>query len=62
LDIELCRLYPDLTATVYELPRIADIAAGKVEEAGLAERIEMVAGDFFADSSLPGGRARSCCP
>ena len=34
-DIELCRLYPDLTATVYELPKVADIAAGKVKEAGL---------------------------
>jgi hypothetical protein len=54
-DIELCRLYPDLTATVYELPKVADIAAGKVTDAGLRERIETVAGDFFADSSLPGG-------
>jgi hypothetical protein len=53
-DIELCRLYPDLTATVYELPKVADIAAGKVKEAGLAQRIETVAGDFFAES-LPGG-------
>ena len=54
-DIELCRLYPDLTATVYELPRVADIAAAKVKEAGLAKRIETVTGDFFADSALPGG-------
>jgi 3-hydroxy-5-methyl-1-naphthoate 3-O-methyltransferase len=54
-DIELCRLYPDLTATVYDLPKVADIAAGKVEEAGLQARIETVAGDFFADSPLPGG-------
>ena len=54
-DIELCRLYPDLTATVYDLPKVADIAAGKVKEAGLAERIDTVAGDFFADASLPGG-------
>lgn len=54
-DIELCRLYPDLTATVYELPKVADIAAGKVKEAGLQERIDTAAGDFFAESSLPGG-------
>ena len=54
-DIELCRLYPDLTATVYELPRVADIAAAKVKEAGIAKRIETVTGDFFADSALPGG-------
>ena len=54
-DIELCRLYPQLTATVYELPQVADIAAGKVDAAGLSDRIETVAGDFFADPSLPGG-------
>jgi len=54
-DIELCRLYPDLTARVYDLPRVVDIAARKIREAGLAERIETVPGDFFADSSLPEG-------
>jgi hypothetical protein len=54
-DIELCRHYPDLTATVYELAKVADIAAGKVKEAGLGERIGTVTGDFFADPSLPEG-------
>lgn len=54
-DIEWCRLYPDLTATVYELPTVAGIAAEKVREAGLAGRIATVAGDFFADDSLPDG-------
>lgn len=53
-DIELCRRYPELTATVYELAKVAEIAAGKVTEAGLADRIGTVAGDFFAES-LPGG-------
>jgi hypothetical protein len=55
-DIELCRRYPDLTATVYDLPMVAPIAAGKVGEAGLSARIETVAGDFFADAALPRGR------
>jgi hypothetical protein len=54
-DIELCRRYPGLSATVYELAKVADIAAVKVGQAGLAERIATVVGDFFADSSLPGG-------
>jgi hypothetical protein len=54
-DIELCRLYPDLTATVYDLPKVVDIAAGKIAAAGLPQRIGTVAGDFFADPSLPGG-------
>ncbi|MFT4167407.1 MAG: methyltransferase [Microlunatus sp.] len=54
-DIELCRHYPDLTATVYELPQVAGIAAGKVKEADLSDRIGTVTGDFFADTALPGG-------
>lgn len=54
-DIELCKLYPDLTAVVYELPDVVDIAAGKIEEEGLSGRISTQVGDFFADSSLPGG-------
>jgi hypothetical protein len=53
--IELCRRYPNLTATVYDLPKVADIAAGKIQEAGLSGRIGAVAGDFFADPALPGG-------
>ena len=54
-DIELCLRYPDLTATVYELPMVADIAAGKINDAGLANRIDTVTGDFFADPRLPDG-------
>lgn len=34
-DIELCRLYPRMTATVYDLPLVAHIAAEKVEEQAL---------------------------
>ena len=54
-DIELCRRHPHLRATVYDLPFVAEIAAGKVAEAGLGERIETVGGDFFADAAFPAG-------
>ncbi|NYE72423.1 methyltransferase [Microlunatus parietis] len=54
-DIELCRRYPGLTATVYELPKVADIAAQKIKEAGLQDRVDTVSGDFFADAPLPEG-------
>ncbi|TCK26245.1 methyltransferase [Pseudonocardia endophytica] len=54
-DIELCRLYPNLRATVYDLPFVADIAARKIEDAALAERIDTVGGDFFADAAFPPG-------
>ncbi len=53
--IEWCRCWPDLTATVFELPKVTDIAAEKIQEAGLAEQIATVAGDFLADDALPGG-------
>jgi SAM-dependent methyltransferase len=46
-DIELCRAYPDLKATVFDLPHVARIAAGKVEEARMSGRIDAVGGDFF---------------
>ncbi|MDP9380399.1 MAG: acetylserotonin O-methyltransferase [Chloroflexota bacterium] len=54
-DIELCRQYPHLRATVYDLPFVTEIAAGKVRDAGMEGRIGTIAGDFFADSSFPGG-------
>jgi 3-hydroxy-5-methyl-1-naphthoate 3-O-methyltransferase len=52
-DIELCRHYPHLRATVYDLPFVTEIAAGKVAQARLADRITTAAGDFFADPEFP---------
>jgi 3-hydroxy-5-methyl-1-naphthoate 3-O-methyltransferase len=54
-DIELCRSYPNLRATIYDLPFVTPIAAGKIAEAKLSGRIETLAGDFFADASFPDG-------
>ena len=54
-DIELCRRYHHLTATVYDLPFVVEVAAKKVQEARLSDRIQTVGGDFFSDPSLPGG-------
>ena len=53
--IELCRLHPGLSATVLDLPHVCEIAAGKVDLAGLSDRIGTAAGDFLADPALPGG-------
>ena len=52
-DIELCLRYPNLSATVYDLPFVTEIAKGKVAEAGLADRITTRSGDFFADPKYP---------
>ena len=46
-DIELCKQYGELRATVFDLPHVAAIAAGKVAEAGLTDRIETAGGSFF---------------
>jgi 3-hydroxy-5-methyl-1-naphthoate 3-O-methyltransferase len=54
-DIELCRRNPHLSATVYDLPFVTEIATRKIEEAGLGERIATVSGDFFVDETLPAG-------
>lgn len=51
-DIELCKQYPDLRATVFDLPHVAAIAAKKVAEAGLTDRIGTVGGNFF--EQVPG--------
>jgi 3-hydroxy-5-methyl-1-naphthoate 3-O-methyltransferase len=54
-DIELCRRYPTLRATVFDLPGIVEIAAEKVRQTDVGARIEAVAGDFFVQDALPAG-------
>jgi 3-hydroxy-5-methyl-1-naphthoate 3-O-methyltransferase len=46
-DIELCKQYGQLRATVFDLPHVAEIAAWKIAEAGLTDRIETADGNFF---------------
>lgn len=46
-DIELCKQYGELRATVFDLPHVATIAAGRISDAGLTDRIETVDGNFF---------------
>lgn len=45
---------PRLALTLFDLPAVADEARGRFADAGLAERAEVVGGDFFADP-IPGG-------
>ena len=52
-DIELCLRYRDLSATVYDLPFVTEIAQERIAEAGLSDRISTQAGDFFADANYP---------
>ena len=54
-DIELCLRYPELSATVYDLPFVTDIAHERITEARLGNRVSTHAGDFFADPTYPPG-------
>lgn len=48
LAIALCRLCPDLRATVAELPSVASIARESVAESGLAARVDVIEADLVA--------------
>lgn len=54
-DIELCRRYPNLRATVFDLPQVCDIASSKIVAAGYENRIAVASGDFLTDPELPAG-------
>jgi predicted O-methyltransferase YrrM len=53
----LCRIlaasHPHLKLSSYDLPAVAPIAGREIGKAGLASRIEVVSGDFFADPLPP---------
>ncbi len=53
-SVAVVQRHPHMSATVYELPQVAEIARKRVAEAKLAARIGVVAGDAMT-GSLPGG-------
>jgi hypothetical protein len=52
--IVLGRRYPQLLASVYDLPSVCEIASQKLQAAGLADRLNALSGDCFTDP-LPEG-------
>ncbi|MFN3680531.1 MAG: methyltransferase [Nitrospira sp.] len=48
--IAFCEVYPDLTATVFDLPATLRLTEKTVKERGLTARITLMAGDFNRDS------------
>jgi 3-hydroxy-5-methyl-1-naphthoate 3-O-methyltransferase len=52
-DITLCRRYPHLNATVYDLPFVCEMTTAKIAAADLSDRIAVRPGDFLSDQSLP---------
>jgi len=49
-----CEEYPRLRAVVFDLPRVIALARELIRKSPAAERVDCIAGDFFADS-LPEG-------
>src|SRR5262249_20628699 len=50
LAVAACRRHPNLRAIVFDLPAVLPLAPELVAAAGVGDRIELVAGDFFADA------------
>lgn len=53
-SLALADSHPGLRATVFELPGVAGVARERITGAGLADRVDVVAGDATADA-LPAG-------
>ena len=47
--IALCRKYPHLRATIFDLPRTLQITEGYATRAGLKDRLRLIAGDYRTD-------------
>lgn len=47
--INFCRHYPQLQATVFDLPGSRPFAEGNIRSAGMSERISFAGGDFLSD-------------
>ncbi len=52
LAIAACERYPEMRATVFDLPRATALAREQVAQSPAASRIDIVAGDFF-EGELP---------
>lgn len=49
LCIQVCRRHADIICTTFDLPQVAPIAASKISQFNLDNRIEVIVGDFLED-------------
>jgi len=49
LAVAACRRYPTMRATVFDLPEVVGTASELIGETEVADRVDVLAGDFFAD-------------
>ncbi|MBI2681247.1 MAG: homocysteine methyltransferase [Candidatus Solibacter usitatus] len=50
LAVAACERYPAMSAAVFDLPAVIQIAREQVAATAVAARVELIAGDFFQDS------------
>ncbi|MHC4427295.1 MAG: methyltransferase [Planctomycetota bacterium] len=48
-SIMFCQQYPELAATIFDLPEVLEIAKENVEEASLSDRVRMQPGNYYTD-------------
>lgn len=46
--------HPDMSATLFDLPDVVEMARERITEAGLMHRVTLAAGDFYKDPLPPG--------
>ena len=52
--IAFLEAFPEMSATLFDLPNVVSMGRARIAEAGLVDRVSIVAGDFYTDS-LPAG-------
>lgn len=53
--IAFLRAVPSAQATLYDLPEVIPLSRRHLDVAGLGDRVDLVAGDFYTDATLPAG-------
>jgi acetylserotonin O-methyltransferase len=55
LAIAACKLYPEMEAVVFDLPRVIDAVRDQPLESAVASRIRFMKGNFFQPEEIPRG-------
>jgi hypothetical protein len=58
---DILRTHAGVTGVVFDLPRVADIARKFLADQSLADRSEVIAGDFFEEVTPGYDASRVCC-
>jgi len=60
--IELHRMYPHLTATIFDLPHVCELARHRIHAEGVSEAVHTHGGDFHTDPPCHQATTSCCSP